>query len=111
MHKALLAVAVVTIVATTASAQKPAWQPRPGHTTLNLWPNGAPGAQPNPLVEVDLYNTEKDKPTAGRPIIRLGNVSNPPLTVYAPKENKSGTAVVVFPGGSYRILAIDLEGT
>ena len=111
MHKALLAVAAVMIVVTTASAQKPAWQPKPGHTTLNLWPNGAPGAQPNPPVEIDLYNPEKDKPTAGRPIVRLGNVSNPTLTVYAPKENKSGTAVVVFPGGSYRFLAIDLEGT
>jgi len=70
-----------------------------------------PGARPNPLAEVDLNDPAKDKPIAGHPIIRLGNVSNPTLTVYAPKENKSGTAIVVFPGGAYRILAIDLEGT
>jgi acetyl esterase/lipase len=31
--------------------------------------------------------------------------------VYAPKENPTGQAVVVFPGGGYNILAIDLEGT
>jgi acetyl esterase/lipase len=110
MYKPLLAVAMM-IVAATASAQKPAWQPEPGHTTLNLWPNGAPGAQPNPPAEADLNNPEKDKPIAGRPIIRLGNVSTPTLTVYAPKENKSGAAIVVFPGGGYHILAMDLEGT
>jgi len=34
------------------------------------------------------------------------------MTLYpAPQERNSGAAVVVFPGGSYRILAIDLEGT
>jgi acetyl esterase/lipase len=31
--------------------------------------------------------------------------------VYAPKGNNTGAAVVVFPGGGYQILAIDLEGT
>jgi acetyl esterase/lipase len=33
------------------------------------------------------------------------------MTVYSPKGNNTGAAVVVFPGGGYMILAIDLEGT
>jgi hypothetical protein len=33
------------------------------------------------------------------------------MTVYAPKGKNLGAAVVVFPGGGYQILAIDLEGT
>ncbi len=33
------------------------------------------------------------------------------MTVYSPKGKNTGTAVVVFPGGGYWILAIDLEGT
>jgi acetyl esterase/lipase len=33
------------------------------------------------------------------------------MTVYEPKGNSTGAAVVVFPGGGYKILAIDLEGT
>ncbi len=111
MHKPLLVVVIIFIVSAIASAQKPVWQPAPGHTTMNLWPNGAPGAQPNPPAEVDLNNPEKDKPIAGRPIIRLGNVSTPTLTVYSPKDQNSGAAMVVFPGGGYHILAIDLEGT
>jgi acetyl esterase/lipase len=55
------------------------------------------------------------KPTdnliAGRRLVRLGNVSVPTLTLYKPKGKNTGAAVLVFPGGGYSILAIDLEGT
>ena len=96
--------------AVCADAQNPAWQPAPGHVTLPLWPSGAPGTLPNPPAEI---NTSKptDNLIAGKPLIRLGNVSNPTLTVYAPKTNAVRPAVLVFPGGGYQILAIDLEGT
>jgi acetyl esterase/lipase len=76
--------------------------------TLPLWPNGAPGNPANPAPEVDT-TTAKDGLVAGKPVIRLGNVSNPTLTLYTPR-NGNGAAVVVFPGGGYRILAMDLEG-
>jgi acetyl esterase/lipase len=33
------------------------------------------------------------------------------MTVYSPQGRNTGAAVVVFPGGGYNILAIDLEGT
>jgi acetyl esterase/lipase len=33
------------------------------------------------------------------------------MTVYGPKGRNTGAAVVVFPGGGFQILAIDLEGT
>jgi acetyl esterase/lipase len=55
--------------------------------------------------------TAKDNLIAGRPLVRLGNVSNPTLTVYSPKGKNTGAAVMVFPGGGYQILAIDLEGS
>jgi acetyl esterase/lipase len=48
---------------------------------------------------------------ADRLVYRLGNVSTPTLTLYPAKTNNADAAVVVFPGGGYRILAIDLEGT
>jgi len=44
-------------------------------------------------------------------VVRLGNVSTPTITLYSPKGSNTSAAVVVFPGGGYRILAIDLEGT
>jgi acetyl esterase/lipase len=55
--------------------------------------------------------TAKDNLIAGKPLIRLGNVSVPTLTLYKPRGKNTGAAVVVFPGGGYSILAIDLEGT
>ena len=48
---------------------------------------------------------------AVRPLVRLGNVSVPTLTLFGPKGANTGAAVVVFPGGEYTILAMDLEGT
>jgi acetyl esterase/lipase len=33
------------------------------------------------------------------------------MTLYSAKEHNTGVAVVVFPGGGYRFLAMDLEGT
>jgi acetyl esterase/lipase len=33
------------------------------------------------------------------------------MTVYALQGKNTGAAVVVFPGGGYQVLAIDLEGT
>jgi acetyl esterase/lipase len=71
-----------------------------------LWPHPPAGAAP----EVDV-TTAKDNVIAGKPVIRLGNVSNPTITLYTPAQKNSGAAVVVFPGGAYHILAIDLEGT
>jgi len=108
MRKMLLLSALI-VFSSLLFAQQPAWQPAPGMTTLNLWPHGAPGAPPNAGPETNSASTKDN--IAGRPIIRLGNVSTPTITLYAAKENPSGQAVVVFPGGGYQILAIDLEGT
>ncbi len=45
-------------------------------------------------------------------MIRLGDVSKPTIQVFpAPADKATGAAVLVCPGGAYRILAMDLEGT
>ena len=114
VRKLLLFALVMILVCVGAGAQQPAWQPAPGHVTLPLWPNGVPGATKpagEAPPEVDT-TTAKDNLIAGKPLIRLGNVSTPTITVYKPaKANGAVPAVVVFPGGGYKILAIDLEGT
>jgi acetyl esterase/lipase len=110
MRKHVLFLALANL-ALTASAQTSGWAPPANLTTLQLWPNGAPGAPPaHPGPEADM-TTPKDNLIAGKPLIRLGNVSVPTLTVYPPKTANTGAAIVVFPGGGYNILAIDLEGT
>jgi acetyl esterase/lipase len=47
----------------------------------------------------------------GKTVTGVYNVSQPTLTVYAPTGKNNGTAVVVFPGGGFQGLAMDLEGT
>lgn len=110
MRKAALFLIALVSAVISAHAQKPAWQPPPNLTTLPLWPGGPPGGRANLGPEVDT-TTAKDRLVAGKPVIRLGNVSDPTLTFYPPKAKNTGAAVVVFPGGGYRVLAIDLEGT
>jgi acetyl esterase/lipase len=82
-------------------AQRPGWQPSPGHTQAPIWPGTAPDAQFGPLP-----NTET-VPEPGE----VDNVSRPTMTVYSPQGKNTGAAVVIFPGGGYYVLAIDLEGT
>src|SRR5437016_8509898 len=82
-------------------AQKPGWKPSPGHTQVPIWPGTVPDAQFGPPP-----NTET-MPEPGE----VDNVSQPTMTVYSPKGKNTGAAVVVFPGGGYYVLAIDLEGT
>ena len=77
---------------------------------MPIWPGAAPDAQ---AVTAPATSTtrEKDHLVAGKPWTYLEHVSRPTMTVYSPAGKNTGAAVVVFPGGGYEILAIDLEGT
>jgi acetyl esterase/lipase len=87
----------------TLSAAEPA--------SLPLWPEKPPGEKGNLGEEKDL-SKPKEGLVADKPLIRLGNVSTPTLTLYkAPAGKATGAAVLVCPGGGYHILALDLEGT
>ena len=78
---------------------------------IPLWPGAPPGDTGGLPPEADMTNPT-DNAVSGKPVIRLGNVSVPTITVFpAPAEKATGTAVMVCPGGGYRILAMDLEGT
>ncbi len=91
-------------------AQTPGWQPSPGHTQVPIWPGAVPDAQRVAGPEDDT-TMATDPLVAGSPWVSVGHVSRPTMTVYSPKGKNTGAAVVVFPGGGYQILAIDLEGT
>jgi len=77
---------------------------------LPLWPGRVPDAAPVPGPEI-VANVEPAKYVAGRTWAYVRNVSTPSITVYSPKQTNTGAAVVVFPGGGYNVLAIDLEGS
>jgi len=110
MSRNEILLAAVTALSSTVLAQPSGYPPSSGHLSIPVWPGVAPGAPTNLPPEADL-TTAKDSVVAGRAVYRVGNVVTPTLTLYKPAGKSTGAAVVVFPGGGYRILAIDLEGT
>jgi acetyl esterase/lipase len=95
-------------------AQTDGWRPTPGHTQVPIWPGAAPDPQPVNGPETggpETVTTDPKSLIAGRTVTAVSNVTTPTMTVYAPQGKNTGVAVVVFPGGGYQILAIDLEGT
>ena len=102
-----IAAALALSMSSLLNAQQ--WQPSTGHKQLPLWPGTIPDKRP--YTGPETLVTEKKDLVAGRPWTYLNNVSIPTMTVFAPKAENTGAAVVVFPGGGYQILAIDLEGT
>ncbi|MFM8272427.1 MAG: alpha/beta hydrolase [Gemmata sp.] len=99
MIRSLPPITLVLVAALSARAAEP--------VQVKLWPGKAPGETkdigPEKLVEPKKGQLE---------VKRVGSVSEPTFTVYAPPKDKAnGTAVLVAPGGGYNILAIEHEGT
>lgn len=69
--------------------------------TIILYPKGVPGLK-------GIQIPEDSKTTDG--ITRVKDITQPALYVYQPKSKTSDAAVIICPGGGYRILAIDHEG-
>jgi acetyl esterase/lipase len=72
-------------------------------TVIPLYKDSIPNSKPGP--------DEEKSETDDKGILRISKVSRPTLTIYLPpKEKASGAAVIVCPGGGYRILAASHEG-
>src|SRR5690625_1852520 len=73
-------------------------------TIIHLWLDSVPGetAARHPAVVTDNHSNN---------VTRLKDVTDPVMTVFLRKEEKAtGAAVLICPGGGYKILAINLEG-
>ena len=114
MNRSLLLALCAAFSFGAVCPQTSGWQPSPGHTQIPIWPAAAPDPQPvNPAEDGgnETVKTEVKDLVAGKPWTYVENVTTPTMTVYSPTGTNTGAAVVVFPGGGYQILAIDLEGT
>lgn len=125
--KALSAAGIVLAGATSAAGQETAddctgtvvekveipntiWQPGPEGEQIALWPDE---------VELDLpdYGGNPEMIGSGSPLVagRTWNwatyISRPTMTIYKPKGENTGAAMLVLPGGGYAAVAMDLEGT
>jgi acetyl esterase/lipase len=100
-----LRAALALIVVSSAFAW-PLHGAEPAREPIVLWPEGAPGESGEIGAEKELPLRPNDT------TIRVTDVTRPTLTVYRPSADKdTGAAVVICPGGAYKILAFNKEGT
>lgn len=115
---AALAVAALGGGAAPMPAAEPAemvhgtgWQPAAGSRQVPLWPGTPPNAGNARHPPEHAETSTNPKRFAGLPVTGIFDVSMPTLTVFPAKRPGKGAAVLVFPGGGFKLLAIDLEGT
>ena len=87
-----------------------AWQPAPGQTQVPIWPGSPPDGTLKPQGPESLL-TFKEPPEYGGKSQAVLDIATPTMTVIPPKGQGNGTAVIVFPGGGFQMVFIDLEGT
>ena len=72
---------------------------------IYLWDDKYPGATAEHKASVI-------EPHLEREVLHVNSVTCPKITVYEPEESKrNGAAVMVCPGGGFRFLVVDLEGS
>jgi acetyl esterase/lipase len=99
---------LVALTLCSPMAASARWEPAAPHRQVPIWP----GTPPDAVRYHGSETTEVSKKRiGGKTVVSVAPVSRPTMTVYAPRGKNTGAAVVVFPGGGYQILAIDLEGT
>jgi acetyl esterase/lipase len=103
----ILTLSLVFILRST-HAQTNIWQPSSGHTQIPIWPGTPP--DPRPMKGPEFVHVS-DGTVAGKTVLIAERVAVPTMTVYSPKRHNTGIAVLVFPGGGYQVLAMDLEGS
>ncbi len=91
------------------AAQAKPWSPVPGIMQMPVWPANATIARPDVTGDEVVKVSPGNNGASG--MTEVDNVTRPTLTLYPAKGRNTGATVVVFPGGGYQILAIDLEGT
>lgn len=106
---AVVLAAIAALCATALAQQNPyGWPPPADRLTIPIWPGAAPGEPVNLPPE---HNVPNGHMVAGRPYVRLTDVSTPTITLYKATGDNTRAAVLVFPGGGYQVVSMDLEGT
>lgn len=73
-------------------------KPGKDHKQVPIWPVAVPDSEL--VTGPEIYHDEM-----------VSNVSHPTVTVYSPQGKNTGAAVIVFPGGGYKKLAVEMEGS
>lgn len=110
MKKYLLFILGILLMSGAVSVHADVWQPSSGHQQISIWPEDKM-PDPLPVPKKEYVTTITHPLIAGKPFIEVWDVTQPTMTIYSPKTKNTGITIVVFPGGGFHALAIDLEGT
>ena len=98
----LILAAGAAAVATTARADMPTVE------KLRLWPTGVPGGErPAGLRQEDRFTDMPD----GRRDRGIVGVTDPVLEIWRPAVRAPRAAMLIVPGGGYRQVVIEKEGS
>ena len=103
-------------VAAPANEPKPpvetvgVWQAPAGAKQVPIWPSAAPDGtfRPQPPEGVETFD---DPAAVGGKSQAVTNIAVPTMTIMPARGADTHTAVIVFPGGGFQEVFIDLEGT
>lgn len=84
------------------------WEPPSGLMHVPIWPDGAPDMAAISPADETVFAVTKPQ---GHSYIGVANVTSPTITIFPAKGKNTGAAMLIFPGGGFHILAMDIEGT
>lgn len=87
------------------------WRPPAGVRQVPIWSDGAPDMEAVKRPPEHSETGTNPNRFAGLPVTGIYDVSAPTLTVFPARGPVRRAAVLVFPGGGFKQIAIDLEGT
>ena len=97
MNRLIVSLLFASLMTGIAKSDKP--------IQFNVWPDIAPGE-----TTKETGTPLPGRPTDSPPITRVEQITQPTLDVY-PAKKPNGVAVLILPGGGFRYVVPDLEGS
>lgn len=98
------------VVSKPPVAVRGSWRAAPGSTQMPIWPGNAPDGTFRPQPPESVQTFDDPQAPGGRSQAVL-DIATPTMTVVPARGRPTGTAVIVFPGGGFQKVFIDMEGT
>jgi acetyl esterase/lipase len=87
------------------------WQPPTGLKQVPIWSGVAPDMDGVVQAAENVLTAQTPEAIGGTTSQAVFEVTAPTMTVFPPKGRNTGAAMVVFPGGGFKALAVTIEGT
>lgn len=87
------------------------WRPPAGLEQVPIWPGVAPDMDGRNQPPESVLVAETPEAIGGRYSEAVFDVTTPTMTVFPPRGESTGAAVVVFPGGGFRAVVLTVGGT